>query len=439
MKRKFSVYWLLLVLFAYHSGLYAQTIQIKTSELFEAFFLLNHIGNDSDPNPEVQFWKKHRSEDARKAVFLWEGRGKDLATLLYPMREKTLATFVEELKNPTAIQARLMAVHSPETPEFLYFQKYHSSLLTYLETLQNAQFRDFWLGQYGTSLQETLQKIRTHFSEFDRDAFSKGFRWFSGTELPTRSELNLYVIALSNNEKLILTEGDTLFSANLFSELPSAWAHLLFQKIPIGSENLEQVKLLSQKKYYRKISQRIHIAQPLSEEYRLAASLYLALQSKILSVREAMFQLKMAYPHSEDPFDTGSPLAAIIFKRLMETPLDSYPNYDEFLTDLWKSQTIPVNYLQRNAQEIWEEVAGNAGIFLQEEQNTFKIGMVLTGYFAEMTGLQKGDLLLNIDEISLENKTLSEVLSLLAGYHGEEKTLTLKRAEEVLVQKIYLD
>lgn len=444
MKRNTSLFarravWILFFLFSSWAPLMAQKVQIKTSELFEAFFLLNHLGNDSDPHPMVQFWKKHRSEETHHASLIWKGRAYDLVRLFYPMKDEPIAHLIEELKNPTAIQGRLMAVHESNLPEMAYFQKNHDSLLIYLQALQSAKFEDFWKTHYNDSIQEIAQKIRGHFLEFDGEAFAKNFYWFAGTNTTLPSELSLYLLAMTPDQKLALPEKTILFSMNLYPSFPTAWTHLLFQQIPISAENIDRVKILSYKKYYRKISRRIHPQYPLEEEYHFAASLYLAHQSKILSSRDALFQLKMAYPHSEDPLDTGAPLAALIFQKLLETSLEPYKNYDAFLSDLWKTQAIPVKYLTRNAQMIWEEVAGASGLLLQQEQKNFKIAFILAGHFSSLTGIQPGDLVLNIDDISLANKTLMEALSLLAGYHGEEKTLTLKRAEEILIQKIYLD
>ncbi|MFS0723393.1 S41 family peptidase [Paenibacillus sp. 1P07SE] len=93
------------------------------------------------------------------------------------------------------------------------------------------------------------------------------------------------------------------------------------------------------------------------------------------------------------------------------------------------------SYLER-----YENSFVGIGLELRQEDGNFLIESLVAGAPADQAGLRKGDILIEINNMELAGKTLTEIVQLTRGEEGSEVTLTIKREgmqapfEQVLVR-----
>lgn len=413
------------------------SFQVKSSEKLEALLLLDLM--DSSALPTVQFWEKIKTEALESTIELWKGRGQSLVILLAWVEGDTLEELIRRLRAPELIFSGIEEKKLGGDLDLAYLKQYTGELILYLEALSKNKWGAFLQETYGELLQKSVASLQNVLGTIEPKSFLAQWQWIRGVEASLPRSLSVYLVA-SAPSLHFLVQDRFIFSADLISEFSYYFPYELCQSVDFSSNNRTRIhSLISKDEAYRKAYTRITQQHPLEEEYRFAGALYLGLQSKLLTLREVIFYLKYAYPDSENPLETGAPLAAVVFNKLMEAPLETYPSYDHFLDDIYYHRAVPLGYVIENAEVIWQEVAGISGILFVEKEKRIEIFQVLDGYFSVLTGLESGDVVVKIEEVSLEGKTLKEAKKLLSGHRGEEKSITVKRGNEMLTQRIYLD
>jgi len=450
MKRFFILTFLLVLTVSTMTSAEEISINLRTSEKMEALTFLNSISDDTVLSEKYQDVKKEwrslftADSIAQNSLKIWMGRGISLSYLFSTVCGNQLSDIIKALGNPDQTFRQMEnEFDEPAYKEaFEYLKKYYEELLIYLKFLQQNNFVDFWHKKYSDPLQTAIEKSQQILDRIDTNKLKEMLILFLNKHNYLEiSEINIYITAFSGFYGYQLMGLNIGISSDVVENLPFLLSHELCHKFNPSQEILDaQTNLAESDDYYKNSFNRIYhtYREGQEEEYVYAAGLYISVMSNLMTRKGALRKIKFAYYNPQNIGDAGVPLSAIIYEKLLQTPIDSNFDYNRFINNLYKNKDISAGNIQEKYEKIMSDIAGIAGMKIEIQDGNTIVTRLFEGYPAYEAGLKVGDKITKIASTTLKNKSLDEVLDLLAGPKGEKKTIMVERDEIVLNYKFCL-
>ncbi len=387
--------------------------EVSTSEGLDALLLLDRR---QDWSPRLQ-----KDSAAKAAAEAWAGNGMGLA---YLFAGGSIEDLLKELDNPDPFLARMKReLDEPAyAPVLDVLARRHSELRTYLRFVNPG----------APDLSRPVARTREILGQVDARRLSEAVKDTIGLDLGGR--IRVIVTRYPGGLGYQLRGNALGISADVVEQLPFLLPHELCHKFNPSERLLQlQARLASEDRWFGEAYDRIHRVhrEGAEEEYVFAAGLVVSVRCGLLSRTAALRKAKLAY--MDDVRNTGVPLAAIVFSRMVEAkPKD----FGRFLEELHGS-LVP-GTMKEEYEKVLAPILGLAGMQLEIRDRAAVVIKVIDSYPAAAAGIRAGDRLVRVGTTEVCGWTLEQILDLLAGPRGAAKTLALERDGRTLVVRVEL-
>jgi len=437
-----TLIYLLIFMLSFNFTLFGNDIHINKSVVIESVLLLNAISdepmfNQNYPN-ERQHWRAlfSRDKNAQEALNIWLERGVGLAYLISGLKFKNIDEFLIALESPEKLFHDIESMFDEPLyePALKYLKVNHHYLKVYLTFLKNNNFQYFWEQTYFLQIDEAILKANQLLKKINMNNFVHTFNLLTQSHVESK-QIQIYITTLSGGVGYKLMGWRIGISTDKVSEIPLQFPHELCHHFNPSKENLFRLKQLAyQDPYYNRVFTRIYTdyREGLEEEFVYASGLYLSYISGMMSYKSALKHIKTAYFQDFSSGGHGVPITGIIFDQLLREELTLNFDYNIFIEKLFANNTITAGEVENKFILILNDIAGSAGVQIDNISEKVLIVKVWPNLPAANAGILIGDKIISINHQQVQNLSLDEIIDLIIGRPNEERIFLLKRNEQLM-------
>lgn len=407
---------------------------MKPSCVIDTCSLLNALSSDPvflhKEQREKWLSKLINSESLKRDFEIWQGHGIALAYLMNGS-DSMVSLFKSDPDKWR--QEAGNNLHEPAYKSELEFTTAHrNELLALLDSISHSDFNNWWTENALPILIAKSQAINIVLnSRLDKSALSILNRFVQCSAKPyDPSCLPLLYVASFSSHDFNLAGGQACFRLEIDpDEAPSIllheWLHSFNPNQAVARKHLQ---IAERDKLYAGAWKKIYVQgkEGEEEEFVVAAELYTAINSSIISKKGALRRIKNNYG--------GMPLAGLLFERL----LSSYPSglpadfdYNSFLEKALSSHEFEADNLAASFQDLIAPVKGIAGMKLSRLESGITVTKLFDSTAAVAAGIKEGDVIRAVDLQAVPN-SLERTVDMICGRPGESFKLTVERNKEKL-------
>ena len=411
---------------------------VKPSLVVDTCCLLNVLSNEE---PYASYYKSEREEWLTKLISsdalkqnlqIWQGHGIPLAYLMNGSATMLAAFQDDPIRWEQQAKSNL---NEPAYKAELEFTLAHrKELSSILAAIRKSQFNSWWKQHAYQQLRKKSETIELELNERFNNSALKTLNRFvqcsSRTQYKENSLPPLYVASFSKPYNFNLANRQACFRSDIDEEdspcvLLHEWLHSFNPNPAVQSKHSE---MPNESSFYADAWKRIYVQgkEGEEEEFVVAAELYTAVNSSIISKKSALRRIKNNYG--------GIPLAGLIYARLM----DDYPNglpedfdYNKYLQSLLSAQKLAGNNLQQEFDNIIAPVKGLAGMKLSRLDACITVRKVFDGTPAAQAGIQQGDIVKSVNSVIVP-QSVDRTIDMISGPPGASFKLAIERKKQNL-------
>lgn len=429
----------------------ATGVPVRNSEKFEALLMVDVLGS-TDPKQsdypklrEILLPALESNAAAKEGLEAWKGQGNSLCYLFTDCGGESLTDVIAALtKGGELFVGMEKGIEDPTCKAACERLKTEGAkLVSFLQFLQTAGFAKIYTDAVQALLVPGNARVTELLAKVDSARLLTEVQRITGKT--DSSAIECYHVNFAGLRSFPLKGNRVAIGYALRETAPYYLVHELCHRFDPSEGVIASVKALAeQDPFYAKAHKRIHadFNRGYEESLVQGAALHVCEVTGLLRHKQALRLLKFAYSVGDGmPSDhAGSPLAGILFASLTATPPADGFQYDAFIAKQFADGVLASGKIEAKYEEAIAEVLGIAGLTVELKDGRMQVAKVAAGFPAAEGGLQAGDEVVKVMDVEVKPPVtdLLAVMDVLAGKRGDERTLSVKRGDQMVEVKFKL-